>query len=116
MNARDLAACSFGAWCNDFRDSMFRFRVLPLDGRFVEYLLADGVMLPDADQVVRQEDWDLSVYFNIFNSRLSLLLLSIQLELTLTHMLTRTNTSPGQQTQMMPESKKGLRYAYLCPH
>mmetsp|Transcript_29442 Transcript_29442/g.83022 ORF Transcript_29442/g.83022 Transcript_29442/m.83022 type:complete len:376 (+) Transcript_29442:188-1315(+) len=51
MNAGDLAACSFEQWYPRHQSHTFRSRVLNLSPEFVQYLLADGVFLPDADQV-----------------------------------------------------------------
>mmetsp|Transcript_1196 Transcript_1196/g.2778 ORF Transcript_1196/g.2778 Transcript_1196/m.2778 type:complete len:364 (-) Transcript_1196:117-1208(-) len=51
MNAAHLEACSFPEWYPLFREHTFASQILPLNPAAVEYLLADGVFLPDANTV-----------------------------------------------------------------
>jgi hypothetical protein len=43
-------ACAFPAWHNKFKRITPRATVIPVDAAFIEYLKADGVFLPGADE------------------------------------------------------------------
>ncbi|XP_064611501.1 translation initiation factor eIF2 assembly protein-like [Liolophura sinensis] len=49
MKKEDVLKCSFSSWYPTFEDVTIKSRVLPLSSEFVEYLLADGIVLPESE-------------------------------------------------------------------
>jgi hypothetical protein len=55
VSAAHLASCSFTSWFPLFRRHSIASRILPLPDAFIQYLLEDGVCLPDALHPARVE-------------------------------------------------------------
>lgn len=52
MDPAAIRACQFAAWYPSFREVAFRSVIIPLPPAFVEYLVQDGVFLPEGSDAV----------------------------------------------------------------
>lgn len=52
MEPDQILACQFSAWYPNFSDVAFRSKIIPLPSSFLEFLLQDGVFLPEGSQAV----------------------------------------------------------------
>lgn len=46
MNTSNVDNCSFSSWYDSFRKVTIKSRIIPLQQDFIDYLLADGIVLP----------------------------------------------------------------------
>jgi D123 len=66
MDAEHLANFSFPRWYTLFSSVTFKSRILPLPPGFAEYLVADGIVLPDSSQAVRGVSFIWIIYDHVY--------------------------------------------------
>ena len=52
MDPKAVTACQFAAWYPSFMDVAFASKIIQLPPAFVEYLVQDGVFLPEGSDAV----------------------------------------------------------------
>jgi len=61
VKVEEVLACGFDRWYEDFKSATFASRVIPLSEEFVQYLLEDGIRLPESvDRGATSNDGDSS--------------------------------------------------------
>ena len=66
--AHHVLNCSFAHWYPVFKSVSFRSQVVTLPKEFVDYLVQDGVYLPDSNSAVRSLPYALAALSVIANS------------------------------------------------